>query len=240
MIQAPKARLLLERFDGLRLRDRLGLAGAVAVVIFFLVTVSLIAPDSARRKQAAARVSAQQAELGTVMMRFDELTKQLADDPVAQQQVLRDELLRQIAIADASLAEVDKAAPKMGSLVRELLSASPGVTVLAVKTLPVVTVIQPTAAKPPPRPGKASATDSSSTERGAASVAEAPAAVFRHGVEVSLKGNYLAMLPHLERLERSGSRLSWSEARLDVTTYPEARLTLVLYTLSGQQSPSLA
>ena len=66
-----------------------------------------------------------------------------------------------------------------------------------------------------------------------------PAAVFRHGIEVSLKGNYLAMLPYLERLQRSSSRLAWSEARLEVTAYPEARLTLVLYTLSGQKSPSL-
>lgn len=237
MASASKAKLLMERFDGLKRRDRLGLGGAVAVLIFFLVTVSLIAPDTIRRKQAAAKAAAQKADLGATMMKFDELSKQLADDPVAQQQAISDGLIKQIAEVDAALAEVDKAAPKMGSLVREMFAASPGITVLSVKTLPVVTVIHPsTAPRPPPR--AASATQPGAVTKAPLPLAEAPAAVFRHGVEVSLKGNYLAMLPHLERLQRSASRLAWSDAKLEVSAYPEARLTLTLYTLSGQQSPS--
>ena len=228
---------MMDRFDGLKLRDRLGLGGAMAVVIFFLVTVSLIAPDSIRRKEAAARVNANQAELGATLMKLDELSKQLAADPVVRQQEAKEQLLKQIAEVDAALAEVDKAAPKMGSLVREMFATSPGITVLSVKTLPVVPVIQPSAVKPQARtPLAATSAPGAKTPL---ATAEAPSAVYRHGVEVSLKGNYLAMLPHLERLQRSASRLAWSDARLEVTGYPEARLTLVLYTLSGQPSPSL-
>jgi MSHA biogenesis protein MshJ len=238
MAEASKARLLMERFDGLKLRDRLGLGGAVAVVIFFLVTVSLIAPDTIRRKQATAKVSAQQADLGTTMMKFDELQKQVADDPVTKLQGAREALLKQIADVDAALAEVDKSAPKMGSLVREMFATSPGVTVLSVKTLPVITVIQPSVAVKPPQHAAAAKPGGSAT-RASLPPAEAPPAVFRHGIEVSLKGNYLAMLPHLERLQRSSSRLAWAEAKFEVLNYPDARLVLVLYTLSGQQSPSL-
>jgi MSHA biogenesis protein MshJ len=236
MAEASKARVLMERFDGLKLRDRLGLAGAVAVVIFFLVTVSVIAPDSLRRKQATAKVTSQQADLGVTMMKFDDLQKQVAADPVTQLQATKESLLKQIAEMDAALAEVDKAAPKMGSLVREMFATSPGVTVLSVKTLPVVTVVQSTI---PVKPPKTVVVNQAPGAARGSPMAEAPPAVFRHGVEVTLKGNYLAVLPHLERLQRSSSRLAWAETRFEVTAYPDANFTLILYTLSGQPSPSL-
>ena len=225
-----RVKQLMERFDGLSTRDRSALSIAIAVVIFFLVTVTLIAPDTIRRKDANTKLTNQKNELAGIQVKVGELTKQMQEDPVARQQARRDELRKQIDDVDRELAQVEKAAPKMGSLVREMLATSPGVTIVSVKTLPVQVVIQPTAAKPgkPADPGQKQAP-----------AAAAGAGVYRHGIEVGLRGNYLALLPYVERLQRSSARLTWSDVKLDVLAYPEAQLTITVFTLSGQQQPSL-
>jgi MSHA biogenesis protein MshJ len=223
---------MMERFDGLSVRDRAALSVAIAVVIFFVVTVTLIAPDTIRRREANAKLTNQKNELIGLQVKVGELTQQMQDDPVARMQGRRDELKKQIEDVDRELMQVEKAAPRMGSLVREMLATSPGVSLVSVKTLPVQVVIQPAAAA---KAAKASEPAKKATGQGPA---EAASGVYRHGIEVSLRGNYLALLPYLEKLQRSPARLTWSEARLEAS-YPESQLTIVVFTLSGQPTPSL-
>jgi MSHA biogenesis protein MshJ len=69
----------------------------------------------------------------------------------------------------------------------------------------------------------------------AASAVPAPKAremLYRHGVEMVLQGTYPDMVAYMEALERLPVQLFWGKAQLDAQTYPEAKLTLTLYTLS--------
>jgi MSHA biogenesis protein MshJ len=232
MLSMERVKHLMGRFDALSTRDRTALSGAVAVVIFFLVTVILIAPDTIRRREANAKLTNQKNELIGLQVKLGEMTKQMEDDPVARQQSRRDNLKMQIDDVNRDLAQVEGTAPKIGSIVRDMLATSPGVTLVSVKTLPVQVVIQAAAAKPS-KPG-----DPQTPTKDSGDVTTA-AGVYRHGIEVSLRGNYLALLPYVEKLQRSSAHLTWSEARLDASSYPDAVLTIVVFTLSGQQSPSL-
>ena len=63
--------------------------------------------------------------------------------------------------------------------------------------------------------------------------------VFRRGIEVTVKGNYLAMLPYLEKIQNSPTRVLWSEADLDVGTYPDSTLRLTIFTLSTEPEAGL-
>ena len=56
---------------------------------------------------------------------------------------------------------------------------------------------------------------------------------------VSVKGKYMALLSYMENMQNYPKRLFWSEAKLDVSAYPEAVLTLVIYSLSDQSSSPL-
>jgi MSHA biogenesis protein MshJ len=69
---------------------------------------------------------------------------------------------------------------------------------------------------------------------GTAAPAPAPTTelLYRHGVEVTVRGNYLDMVDYMSALEAMPTRLFWGRAQLDVEAYPAARLTLTLYTLS--------
>lgn len=56
--------------------------------------------------------------------------------------------------------------------------------------------------------------------------------LYRHGVEIVLQGSYLDMVNYMQALEALPVQLFWGGARLDAQQYPDARLTLTLYTLS--------
>jgi MSHA biogenesis protein MshJ len=59
-----------------------------------------------------------------------------------------------------------------------------------------------------------------------------PDLLFRHGVELTLRGSYLDMVDTMAALEALPTQLFWGKAQLQVEQYPAVRLTLTLYTLS--------
>jgi MSHA biogenesis protein MshJ len=61
---------------------------------------------------------------------------------------------------------------------------------------------------------------------------EAPELVYRHGVEIILQGRYLDMVQYMAQLDALPVGLIWGRASLDARDYPNARLTLTLFTLS--------
>jgi MSHA biogenesis protein MshJ len=68
---------------------------------------------------------------------------------------------------------------------------------------------------------------------GAATVApKAGSLLYRHGVEITVRGNYLDMIDYMNALETLPTQLFWGGAHLEVEDYPASRLTLTLYTLS--------
>lgn len=80
------------------------------------------------------------------------------------------------------------------------------------------------AGAPPPAPAPAAGP--------AVPAAKAPDLLFRHGVEITLSGSYLDMIAYMEALEAMPTQLFWGKAEFEVDQYPNARLTLTLYTLS--------
>lgn len=66
----------------------------------------------------------------------------------------------------------------------------------------------------------------------AASMPAIPGDIYKHSVELVVQGNYLDMLTYMVALEAIPSRLFWAKAVMHVDAYPEATLTLSLFTLS--------
>lgn len=59
--------------------------------------------------------------------------------------------------------------------------------------------------------------------------------VFRHEMELVLRGNYLDLLSCLQAMEKLPQQLYWGKASLRTDTYPQAKLSLHVYTLSLDQ-----
>jgi MSHA biogenesis protein MshJ len=63
--------------------------------------------------------------------------------------------------------------------------------------------------------------------------------LYRHGVEMTLKGAYFDLLQYLADLEKLPAGLLWGPAELQVEQYPEVKLTVQVYTVSPQRTLGL-
>jgi len=63
--------------------------------------------------------------------------------------------------------------------------------------------------------------------------------LYRHGLEMTLRGSYLDLTQYLTDMEKMPARLLWGPVELQVEKYPEVRMTLQVHTLSTQRSLGL-
>jgi MSHA biogenesis protein MshJ len=63
--------------------------------------------------------------------------------------------------------------------------------------------------------------------------------LYRHGVELTLKGGYFDLLQYLADLENLPAGLLWGPGELQVEQYPEVKLTVQVYTVSPQRTLGL-
>jgi MSHA biogenesis protein MshJ len=63
--------------------------------------------------------------------------------------------------------------------------------------------------------------------------------LFRHGVEMTVKGSYFDLLQYLADLEKLPAGFLWGPAELLVEQYPEVKLTVQVYTVSPQRTLGL-
>ncbi len=218
------------RFDALQQRERILLLLAAVVLVYFLVNVLLLAPEQKKQKALQQQITAQQMELAATNAAMSQMSGQVLQSPLAQEQATRDSLEKTINEADALLGQTDATSPQVGALLKATLETNPGLTLVSLKTLPVTTFFVANAAPAAP----------AGPVPDAQARAPSPSLpIYRHGVEISIKGNYLALLPYLENLQKYPKRLFWYDAKLDVAAYPAAILTMTIYTLSEQSSSPL-
>jgi MSHA biogenesis protein MshJ len=119
---------------------------------------------------------------------------------------------------------------RMGPLLDGILRANGRLKLVSMRTLPAEPL-----AGPGPAPVSAPVSAAIAAAPAAPSIAAASGDVpllYRHGVEVTVRGNYLDMVDYMSALDAMPTRMFWGRAQLDVETYPAARLTLTLHTLS--------
>jgi MSHA biogenesis protein MshJ len=219
----------LENFLKMGLRERLLAVLAVALVLYFIMDVALLGPQQKKIKQLQQLNNAHQTELVLVSNALDEFEKNTPAgvDPRTMNRAALDEIKKQIADADALFGEVDTNTSQTGTLVKKLLDANPGLTLLSLNTLPTTPFYT--------IENKPAGSDAASK----APPVVAPNTIYSYGVEISVKGNYMALLSYMESLRKYPKRLFWSDTNLDVDVYPNAVLKMAVYSLSAQPSSPL-
>jgi MSHA biogenesis protein MshJ len=106
----------------------------------------------------------------------------------------------------------------MIGLLRSLLQQDGRLELISLRTLEVVPIaLHPDGAKP-----------NTALSGGSQSL-------YRHTVELKLRGRYVAVHDYISRLEGIGRRLYWDEMTL-TADYPISTLTLTLHTLSLEEA----
>jgi MSHA biogenesis protein MshJ len=205
-------------FNKLGRRERWGFVLAAAVTIYFIMDIAMLSPQRKRFKAVNEQVAKLEGDLAAIRNDMVITKAQLDRDPFAKDRAQLDAFKRAIDEASAFLAKVESDPRQVGIVLRQLIGATPGVTLVSLRTLPVVAV----------------------SESKSVNIKQAPAkSIYRRGIEVTVKGNYLALLPYLEKLQNMKTRVLWSEAELDAQQYPESQLRLTIFTLSTQPEASI-
>lgn len=220
------------RVDALTLRERMMLFAAVAAVLVFLAWFFGLGPMFARQEALRARIVQQQNNIEGVDNEIAATVRAAQVDPDAPTRQRIAELNARVEQRSASLRAMQSglAAPeRMAPLLNAILRANGRLELVSMRTLPAEPILG--AAKPAPAPA---APDSAAPAPETLPNAGAPAAelLYRHGVEVTVRGSYLDMVGYMAALEAMPTQLFWGRAQLDAEVYPASRLTLTLYTLS--------
>jgi MSHA biogenesis protein MshJ len=214
-----------ERIDSMSLRERVMLFLAVALVLMTLLQAVLLDPMLSRRNRLTAQIAQQEDETKAMQIQIQALVRPKTQDP---DDINRDKLklLReQMAQLERQLEARQKqfvAPAKMTAMLESIIGKNQRLQLVSLRNLPVASLSQP---------GTATATGVAAAPRPAGA-----REVFRHTVELSVRGSYFDLLDYLAALERMPQRVFWDGLELSVTEYPQSVLRLTLYTLSPERS----
>lgn len=212
--------ILRARIDALSLRERALVCLAACALLAFLGHALLLAPMEAAQEALRAQIAQQRSGMAAIDEAITGRVQAFQLDPDAQARTRLNALRQEMGqLGDQLLAIEHGLVPpeRMGPLIDGILRANGRLKLVSMRTLPVEPLAEKGASAPAP------------------AATPAPAAaplLYRHGIEVTVRGNYLDMVDYMSALDAMPTRMFWGRAQLDVEEYPAARLTLTLHTLS--------
>jgi MSHA biogenesis protein MshJ len=225
------------RVEALQPRERIMAFGATVVVLVFVANALVFAPLS--RKEAALRSTLQQqsATIDGVNAEIAAKAQAYAHDPNDALRKRLGDVRAETARTSDELRAMQKglvAPERIAPLLESILRANGRLKLVSLQTLPVTTLGADAQAPATPAAGATNpATTPAATPAPATPpVVKAPDLLYRHGVELTVRGSYLDMVDYMHALETLPTQLFWGKAQLDAEAYPNVRLTLTLYTLS--------
>lgn|SRR5574340_1217251 len=222
--------LACTRIDEMSLRERALLFAAGGFAVISLINAMLLDPLFAEQKILSAQVIQKQEKMKELQAAIQSQLQARRDNENSPLRMRVAQLKQQLQEQDgylqnrrSRLVEPDK----MADVLRQVLSRNGGLQLVALKTLPVSLLIE--------NPQAANGAGQPAVTANAGDVQKQPDAqkqIFKHGVQISVRGGYPELLRYISALERMPAQMFWGEVSLNVEQYPNSVLTLTLYTLS--------
>ena len=213
--------LLSERVAKLNLRERAMVLAAALLLVYTAMDTLLVAPLQARRKIAMDGYTQKQNEIKTLSESLQTIASDRSQGP--NEAVRLDTSRKKLAALEGDVKELSSrlmAPERMRDVLQRILAGRPRLELIQLKTLPQSTVgISGDSAKAasPAKPG---------SEKDPAN------AIYKHGIQLTVRGNYLDLLAYLKEIESLPVRIYWDKLDLSVVEYPSAKLQVTLYTVS--------
>lgn len=208
---------LIAKVDGMSLRERALIFLAAAFLMVSLIDAVFLSPLLVRQKSLSAQVVQQQEKMKEIQSQLANLLQAKQADATSPQRERIRVLRQQIADGNAYLKDRrDKLVPpeKMAELLEQVLRKNQSLQLVALNTLPVSLLIEP------------------SGDAMAEQMMQSETQIYKHGVEITVRGSYADLLQYLTALEHLPTQMFWGVAKLNVVEHPTAELKLTLYTLS--------
>lgn len=204
---------LAARIDALTLRERAIVFGTLLAALF-LVADNLVFPGlRADQQRLSGEVQAKLEQMRAMNTRLEGLVAENSADPATAHQQRIAALKARLNQVEGPTAELVRglvSPQEMPRLVQQMLARVSALQVIKVENLPAAPL----------------------TDAPADGAAAGGGAVYKHGMRIDLRGQYLDMVRYLQALEGLPVKVLWGEARLESEDYPVSTLSLLIYTLS--------
>lgn len=218
------------RYEGFLPRERMLILGAIIAVVYLLWEFIGIKPVTSEIESFQIQESKLQKSINTVDAELSVLTELARRDPTVM-------LKQEISALKSKLAEIDERlaqlsvglipADQLPAMLHDVLKSNDRLQLIKLNTLPPAEVALERVEN------DGAVTNDAST---AASSPEAQSAkLYRHGVEMHLRGGYVALVEYLSNLEQGEWKFYWEDLHYSVVDYPHAESTLKVFTLSGDR-----
>lgn len=207
-------------------RERLLVFATLIVLIAYLTDSLLLTPLFNKQKLVRVQLQQQQEALNLVQSQIAAIMQANSPNQNSPQRTQLNRIRQDIAEGNAYLQSSREKLvqpEKMAEHLRQLLSRNFRLQIVSLQTLPVTPLLDD-AAENSKEQGKL-------TQSVATPVTQEQQ-VFKHGVQLTLRGNYLELMQYVSALEKLPQQMYWAKAQMRVLQHPSAELTLTLYTLS--------
>lgn len=218
----PQLQQLLRRYQGLKPRERVLVAGVCLALLVTLWTNLVYAPLAKRGQARLDEITTLQTTLRNLQQQQSLLQQQRSQDPNQELKARLQRTQEEISKLDVVLKDKLKGLidPKqMASMLEAMLRQNAQLQLQRVQSLGA----QPLLAQ-----------DEAADKQDAAT-APPVVEVYRHAVEIEFTGNYLATLAYLQALQELPWDFYWDAVRYEVEKYPTARVVITVHTLSLQE-----
>lgn len=210
----------IDRIDAMSLRERTIVFLAVALLLVMLLQNWLLDPVLSRQKQLSTQIVQQQDQMKLIQIQIQALIQPKKQDQDALNRDKVASLRAQLAQLDRQIEVMQKrfvAPGKVAAMLENMLRNNRQLQLVSLRNLPSSSMTQPGAAP-------------------AGNAAGGRHDIFRHAVELSVRGSYFDLLAYLAALERMQEQVFWGGIELTVAEYPQSVLKLTIYTLSLEKS----
>jgi len=221
------------KIDALNLRERAMVFAVAALVLITLVNTAVLDPLLSRQRQLAHQARLDQQQIAAMQATIQQtLASRVANPDAADLEQLKNLRLESTKLrGDLQVLQKGLVSPdKMASLLQDMLGRDGKLRLVSLRKLPALALS-----------GSGDGAANRTANGQAATPAVQPAqrleaddgagTVYRHEVEIVVEGGYLDIVSYLSQLERLPWQLFWDSASIKVDSYPNATLTLKLFTL---------
>jgi MSHA biogenesis protein MshJ len=207
-----------DRIDAMSLRERALIFAAAAVAIVAITENALFEPILRRQKLNSQTIQQQGEEVRTMQLQVQAYAQARAGDSANARRQRLEERKIEAAALDRQLAakQSELVTPeRMAKMLSEIVKRNPDIELVSLRTLAATGLNQPLTTAPGAAPGDL--------------------AMYRHGIEITVSGNYLRMLNYVNQLESLPARIVWGNMDLQAAGYPVVTLKITLYTFSPEK-----
>jgi MSHA biogenesis protein MshJ len=214
------------KVDAMSKRERVMIFAAAVVVVLTLINSLLLEPLFIGQRELRGQMVQQKVSLAELQEQIAVVVQENSPNSNSPLRIQLNRVRQELEEGNAFLkSNRDHLVQpeKMAAHLRQLLGRNSRLQLLELQTLAVAPLIKEVAEKSSdpsgivPPPPTQTALDKQ---------------VFKHGVQLTVRGSYLDLLKYLGDLEKLPQQMYWAKAQMNVVKYPAAELTLVLYTLS--------